>query len=113
VLQVLAFVAIQTKDAGLADSVAEFCVEKIRELPVDGSTLDIVCRLIECASSNSDRDQAMEALARRLESVAFLAPPLALNDLHDSLRHLQLLDSRLSSSLGRAVAAARLGRKAA
>lgn len=113
VLQVLAFVAIQTKDAGLAGSVAEFCVEKIRELPVDGSTLDIVCRLVECASANSDRDQAMEALARRLESVTFLAPPLALNDLHDSLRHLQLLDSRLSSSLGRAVAAARLGRKAA
>lgn len=113
VLQVLAFVAIQTKNAGLAESVADFCVEKVRELPVDGSTLDIVCRLVECAGANSDRDQAMEALARRLESLAFLAPPQALNDLHDSLRHLQLLDSRLSSSLGKAVAAARLGRKAA
>jgi hypothetical protein len=88
-------------------------VEKVRELPVDGSTLDIVCRLVECASANSDRNQAMVALAGRLENVAFLAPSQALNDLHDSLRHLQLLDSRLSSSLGRAVAAARLGRRAA
>lgn len=88
-------------------------MEKVRELPVDGSTLDIVCRLVECASANFDRDQAMVALAGRLENVAFLAPPQALNDLHNSLRHLQLLDNRLSSNLGRAVAAARLGRRAA
>ena len=113
VLQVLSFVAIQARDVGLANSVAEFCVEKVRELPVDGSTLDIVCRLVECASANFDRDQAMVALAGRLENVAFLAPPQALNDLHNSLRHLQLLDNRLSSNLGRAVAAARLGRRAA
>jgi hypothetical protein len=113
VLQVLAFAAIQTKDTKLADSVAEFCVGKVRELPIDGSTLEVICRLVECASANPDRDQAMETLARRLESVAFLAPPQSLNDFHDSLRHLQLLDGRLSSSLGRAVATARLGRMAA
>ena len=89
-------------------------MEKVRELPVDRYTLDIVCRLVECASANSDRNQAMVALAGRLENVAFLAPSQALNDLHNSLRHLQLpRQSAIFELLGRAVAAARLGRRAA
>lgn len=39
VLQTLSFVAVQTQDEGLADSVAEFCVEKTRELS-DGEFYD-------------------------------------------------------------------------
>jgi hypothetical protein len=105
--------SMQTHNAKLAVSIAEFCVEKTRELPADGSTLEIVCRLVECSSANADRNQAMETLARRLERVAFLAPPETLHDLHDSIRHLQILDQRLSSRLGIAVAASRLGRNRA
>jgi hypothetical protein len=113
VLQTLSFVAMQAQDVSLADAVADFCVEKTRELPDEGFALEILCRLIECASANSNRVQAMEALARRLESVASLAHASSLLDLHDTLRHLQALDETLSYSLGRTVAMARLGRKAA
>jgi hypothetical protein len=101
------------RDESLADSVAEFCIEKVRELKEDESTVEIVCRLLECASAVSDRAKAMEALAQRLERVAYLAPGHASNDLYDSLRHLQILDDLLSQRLGKALAGARLGRKAA
>jgi hypothetical protein len=112
-IQALSFAAMQTQDVPLADSVADFCVEKARDLKDESSTLEIVCRLIECGSANPNRGQAMETLARRLESLAFLAPASTLIDLNDSLRHLQLLDEDLARNLGRAVATSRLGRRAA
>jgi hypothetical protein len=104
---------MQTRDAGLADSLAEFCVEKSRELADEDSNVEIVCRLIECASAFSDHAKAMDVLAQRLGRVAFLAPASSLVDLHDSLRHLQILDDELFERLGRAIAASRMGRKAA
>jgi hypothetical protein len=113
VLQTLSFVVAQTQDEGLAESVAEFCIEKTRDLADGESTIEIVCRLVECACAYQNRQKAMEVLAQRLVSVAFLTPSPMSFDLFDSLGHLQLLDGRLSLLLGRALAAARLGRKAA
>jgi hypothetical protein len=113
VLQALSFAAMQAQDVPLADSVADFCVEKARDLKDESSTLEIVCRLIECASADPNHGQAIETLARRLESVSFLAPASTLIDLNDSLRHMQLLDENLARNLGRAVATSRLGRRAA
>jgi hypothetical protein len=112
ILQTLSFAALQAQDVPLVDSVADFCVEKVRDLSDGSSTLDILCRLTECASANPNRDQAMHTIARRLEDVAFLALPSTLIDLHDSLRHLQLLDEALARNLGRAVATSRLGKAA-
>jgi hypothetical protein len=111
-LEILAFVALLSKDAKLADSVAAFCVEKSRESSGDNSALKIVARLIECAGANPNREDAMEVLARRLETVAYLAPSPASSDLYDSLRHLQNLDDNLANNLGRALAISRLGRDA-
>ena len=48
-------------------------------------------------------------LARRLENLAFLAPPARLGNLLGLLLSLQSLDERLAERLGRAVATARLG----
>lgn len=107
--QVLSFVAAQSRDTKLADLVADFCVGKIRELSDDGPTLEIVCRLIECASADVDRVQAVKALAQRLEGVAFLTPVSGLPDLCDTILRLQAVDSRLAPELGKALAAARLG----
>jgi hypothetical protein len=112
-LTILSFAAMQTRDIPLAEAVSDFCVEKARELSDDGFTLEIVCRLLECASANSNHAEAMEALALRLEAVAFLTPRSTLFDLYDTLRRLQVLDATLSCRLGRAIAAARLGRKRA
>jgi hypothetical protein len=111
-VQVLAFVAVQSRDTKLADLVADFCVGKIRDLPDDGSTLEIVCRLVECASADTTREQAINALARRLEAVAFLAPIQSLIDLSDTILRLQALDPRLAPELGKAMAATRLGQSA-
>jgi len=111
-LQLLSLVAMQAQDLSLADAVAEFCIEKSRELSEEASTISVTSRLLECAGANSDSAAAMEVLARRLEGVSYLAPASALTDLYDSLSHLQLLDDRLSNTLGSARAASRLGGKA-
>jgi hypothetical protein len=112
-IQIIAFVALQAQDVSLANSVAEFCLERVRESPPDGTSLEIICRLLECASANPDAATAMRVLARRLEAIAYLSPASTLADLYDSLRQLQLLNDSLSSGLGKATAAARLGAKAA
>lgn len=113
VLQLLSFAAMQAQDVSLANKVADFCMEKARELPHDDTTLELVWRIIECASSYADKTEAMTFLSRRLETISILVQPSTLPDLHDSLVHLQLLDPVLSPGLGRAVAACRLGRMAA
>ena len=113
VVQTLAYVVMQTRDSGLADFLADFCVGKTRELTDEDSTVEIVCRLVECASAFSDHAKAMDVLAERLERVAFLAPASSSGDLHDSLGHLQILDDELFERLGRALAVSRMGRMAA
>lgn len=112
-IQTLSYVTAQAQDENLADLVSEFCIEKLRELEDGESTLEIVCRLVECACAYQNRPKAAEVLAQRLQSVAFLTHASVAMDLFDSLAHLQLLDNSLSLLLGRALAAARLGRKVA
>jgi len=111
-LRLLSFVSVLFQDETLADSVAQFAIEKVRELPDTESTLEIVCRLVECSSAYADRNKAVEVLGRRLESVSFLAKPKAAFDLYDTLTCLKSLDPLLSESLGRALAAARLPKAA-
>lgn len=112
-LQLLSYVAVLVQDETLADAVAQFALEKVHELKDGETTLDIILRLVECSSAYADRSKAADTLARRLESVSFLAKPSASVDLHDTLRLLQLLNESLSQRLGRALAASRLARCAA
>jgi hypothetical protein len=111
-IQVLAFVAVQSRDTQLAELVAEFCMGKIQEIPEDEGTLELICRLLESASADSDRERAIKVLARRIENLAFLAPAKSLPDLADTILRLQALDPRLAPGLGKALAAARLGQGA-
>jgi len=112
-MELLSFIAVLAQDDSLADAVAQFALEKVRELKDAESTVEIILRLIECSSAYTDRTKAADALARRLESLSFLAKPSVSVDLHDSLSQLQLLDEELSKRLGRALAASRLARCAA
>ena len=50
-LQLLSYVAVLAQDEGLVDSVAQFAVEKVRELNNGDSTLEIICRLVECSGA--------------------------------------------------------------
>ncbi|MCF8476472.1 MAG: hypothetical protein K9G60_05550 [Pseudolabrys sp.] len=112
-LQLLSYIAVLVQDEALADAIGQFALEKVRELKNDESTVEIILRLVECSSAYADRTKAADTLARRLESVSFLAKLSASVDLHDSLKQLQLLEGLLSQRLGRALAAARLARSAA
>jgi hypothetical protein len=112
-LELLSYIAVLVQDEALADAVGQFVLEKVRELKDDESTVEIILRLVECSSAYADRTKAADTLARRLESVSFLAKSSASLDLHDSLKQLQLLEGLLSQRLGRALAAARLARSAA
>lgn len=108
-IQVLSFVAVLSRDTKLADLIADYCVGKVRDNQDDDATLEIVARLIECASADTNRAQASQSLARRLEGVAFLAPVKALPDLCDTILRLQALDTGLAPQLSRALSASRLG----
>jgi hypothetical protein len=107
------YVAIQTKERSLADSVAEYLIEGISTLGEEDRATDLFFRLVECAAADPDRQNAIKVLARRLEALAFLARPSHLPDIHDSLLVLQKLDSDLAELLGKPIAAARMGSKAA
>lgn len=111
-VQMLSHLAVLFEDEILADLVAQFAMEKLRELSERESTLEIVCRLVECSSAYSDRQKGLEMLGKRLETVSFLVDPEVAFDLHDTLSQLQLLTPFSSLGLGRALAAARLAKAA-
>jgi len=113
VLQLLSYVALQARDVPLADSIADFVVEKARDLKDGDPTIEMVARLIECANANTNRVVKMDALVRRLEAFAYLAPSSAMFDLHDTYKQLEVFDNDFPRKLAKATAAARLGQKAA
>jgi hypothetical protein len=65
--------------------------------------------LIEYAAASENRSEALSALARHLENMAFVAPAVALPEAIDILRILQSINEELSPLLARAFASARLG----
>lgn len=110
-LLLAAHVAVQSNDLTLADAIAETCLEKARLVKERHSATEVVHRLVECATANSDRTAARQILAHRLESLAFiLSTPDMLGDLVDLLESLKQIDPHIAMLLGRAVATARLGK---
>jgi hypothetical protein len=65
--------------------------------------------LIECAAASENRSEALATLARRLESMAFVAPATALPEAVDIFRILLSINEELGPLLARAVATAKLG----
>ena len=68
-------------------------------------------RAVAACCSDARGAHADNGRMRRFEGVAYLSPASTLIDLHDTLRQLQLLNDALSSGLGKAASAARLGAK--
>ncbi|MBX9772862.1 MAG: hypothetical protein K2Y71_00495 [Xanthobacteraceae bacterium] len=106
------YVAIQSGNVALADAIAEFMIENAGTLSAERAS-EIMFRLVECAGADGDRDNARKILARRLETFTLFLPATHLFDVHDSLTILQNLDVELAPLIGKAVAAARIGAKAA
>jgi hypothetical protein len=107
------YLAMQLKDRTLADSVADFLIQNASTLAAERQATEILFRLIECSAADPYRQNGQKVLARRLETLAFVAPADHLPDIYDSLRVLQKLDMELAQLLGKAVAAARMGTEAA
>lgn len=107
------YIAMQLKNVPLADAVAEFFIENASTIRAEGRASQMLFRLIECAAADPDRDNGRKVLARRLEGLAFIVEPAHLPDVYDSLKVLQKLDAELAQLLGKALAAARMGTKAA
>lgn len=107
------YIAVQLKDRILADAVADFLIENLSTLDAEGRSVETLFRLIECAAADLDRTNGRKVLARRLEILTFKVGAAHLADLHDSFRVLQTLDPELAELLGKAVASARMGTRAA
>ena len=107
---ILTHVAVLTKNATLADNICDTCLEAARTTDNSGAIFEFVARLVECASVNRDRTEAMQTLTNRLETLAFTLPasrPMA--GLVSALESLKRVQPQLRPLLGRALAAAKLG----
>ncbi len=107
---ILARVAVLTKNEKLADNICDACLEAARTADNSRAIFEFVARLVECASVNRDRAEAMQTLTNRLETLAFALPasrPMA--GLVSALDSLKRVQPQLRPLLGRALAAAKLG----
>ncbi len=81
VLSLASFVAVQSNDAELSDAVAQICIERLVSTQDALFLLPAVGTIVLCAAATEDRNEAVATLARRLENLAFVAPPPALREL--------------------------------
>lgn len=110
IFAVLAHIAVLTKNAKLADGVAEICLDHARTFRDSEPLFEIVARLVECATVNANRTEAMQTLAQRLELLAYMLPSSGLlSDLLSAIQKLKLIQPDLAPFLGNALAIARLG----
>ncbi|WP_407193766.1 hypothetical protein [Bradyrhizobium sp. STM 3566] len=108
-LQLGAYIAAGNRDVELADAVATVALEGLVSTLDTDRLMTIAAVLLECAAASDNRAEALATLARRLESMAFMAPAATLPDGVDILRILQSINEELAPLLARAVATAKLG----
>jgi hypothetical protein len=108
-LELGAFVAALNRDTELADAVATVVLERLVSDHDPDRLLSAATILIECAAANESRSDALAALARRLENMAFVSKAENLPEAIEILQILQSINDELASLLGRAIATARLG----
>ncbi len=108
-LDLAALIAAQNRDVELADATAAVALEWLALAKDSDRVLPAAAVILECAGAYIDRKEALRLLARRLENLAFVAPPGMLDEALDVFRILQSINEDLSPLLGRAVATARLG----
>lgn len=108
-LELAAFIAARNRDAEIAEAVATVAIELLVGTENIDRVLPTVTVILECAAAQVDRKEAIAALARRLENLAFVIAPDTLPEALDILRILQRLNEDLAPLLGRAIATARLG----
>lgn len=108
-LLVGAHIAATNRDNELADEVARVALESAMSTVETGRFMIAAAILLKCAAATEDRSDAVTTLARRLESLANVAPAAAMLDAIDVFEILQSISKDLGPLLGRAMATAKLG----
>lgn len=108
-LDLAALIAAQNHDPELADAVAAVAVERVVVTRDVDRLLPAATVILQCAAARTDQSEAHSMLVRRLENLAFVAPPELLPEALEIFRILQSLNEELGRRLGRANATARLG----
>lgn len=108
-LELAAFIAARNLDTELADAVANAAIERIVAGEDIDNVLPTAAIILECSAAFADRNEATSLLAKRLENLAYVAPPEMQPEVLDILSILRSIDEDLSARLGRAIATSRLG----
>jgi hypothetical protein len=109
VMSLAAYIAAQQRNTKLADTVSQIAIERLAGVGDDEGVMHTVATLLECGAATEDREAAIASLAKRLETLAFVAPAAKLAEVSSLLRMLQGINEPLGFQLGRAIATANLG----
>jgi hypothetical protein len=109
-IKVLSHVAALLQDTGLANAVAEACIERIAMDETHETVIEAIHRLIECSAAETENAVARLFLARKLEQVCYtITKPELLSETVAWIEELKLISPELKCVLGRALAIAKLG----
>jgi hypothetical protein len=109
VMSLAAYIAAEQRNTKLADTVSQIAIERLAGIGDEEGVIHTFATLLECGAATEDRETATATLAKRLETLAFVAPALKLAEVSSLLRMLQGINEPLGLQLGRAIATANLG----
>jgi hypothetical protein len=109
-IKLLSHVAALLQDTGLANAVAEACIERLAIDQQRQATIEAIYRLLECSAADTDRAAARLFLSRKLEQICYtITKPELLAEVVAWIEELKLISPELKCALGRALAIAKLG----
>jgi hypothetical protein len=109
-LSIISRIAVLAANKEMADGVAEICLSRVRSHVASEPIIQTVTRSVECSAAIPDQEASRASLAARLEVLAFTLPATeTIGSLVAIMQRLIRLQPVLSSSFGKAMAAARLG----
>jgi hypothetical protein len=109
-IKVLSHVAALLQDTGLANAVAEACIERLAIDQRRQTTIEAIHRLLECSAAETDKIAGRLFLSRKLEQLCYtITEPDLLAEIAACIQQLKLICPEMNCVLGRALAIAKLG----
>jgi hypothetical protein len=109
-IKLLSHIAAVLQDTKLANAVAEACVERLAIDERRETVIEAIYRLVECSAGETDKSAAHHFLSRKLEQVCYtITKSELLAEIAAWIEKLKVVSPELNSTLGRALAIAKLG----
>jgi hypothetical protein len=109
-IKLLSHVAALLQDTGLANAVAEACIERLAIDQRRETVIEAIHRLLECSAADTDSAGARLFLSRKLEQICYtITKAELLAEAVAWIEELKLISPELKCALGRALAIAKLG----